>query len=50
MDHFSMWLMETRVFPWLYWHRVLNARRHARHFMKQYAPLVRALGLALKQP
>jgi sulfide:quinone oxidoreductase len=50
MERWSMWLVETRVFPWVYWHRVLKGRLHESRFMKPFAPLVRALGLALKQP
>ncbi|MDM7938356.1 MAG: FAD/NAD(P)-binding oxidoreductase [Cyanobium sp. CZS 48M] len=49
-ERWSMFLVETRVFPWVYWHRVLKGRLHESRFIKPFAPLVRALGLAFKQP
>ncbi|MDM7954685.1 MAG: FAD/NAD(P)-binding oxidoreductase [Cyanobium sp. CZS 25K] len=49
-ERWSMFLVETRVFPWVYWHRVLKGRLHESRFLKPLAPLVRALGLAFKQP
>lgn len=49
-ERWSMFLVETRVFPWVYWHRVLKGRLHESRFLKPFAPLVRALGLAFKQP
>jgi sulfide:quinone oxidoreductase len=49
-ERWSMWLVETRVFPWVYWHRVLKGRLHESRFLKPFAPLVRALGLGLKEP
>ena len=48
-ERWSMWLVETRVFPWVYWHRVLKGRLHESRFLKPFAPLVRALGLARKE-
>ena len=44
-----MYLVEARVFQWVYWHRVLKGRLHESRFMKPFAPLVRWLGLALKE-
>jgi sulfide:quinone oxidoreductase len=49
-ERWSMFLVETRVFPWVYWHRVLKGRQHESRFLKPFKPLVRALGLAFKQP
>jgi len=49
-ERWSMFLVETRVFPWVYWNRVLNGRLHESRFLKPLAPLARALGLAFKQP
>jgi sulfide:quinone oxidoreductase len=49
-ERWSMWLVETRVFPWVYWHRVLKGKLHESRFMKPFAPLVRWLGLAFKAP
>lgn len=48
-ERWSMWLVETRVFPWVYWHRVLKGSLHESRFLKPFAPLVRWLGLALKE-
>ena len=48
-ERWSMWLVETRVFPWVYWHRVLKGRLHESRVMKPLAPLVRWFGLALKE-
>jgi sulfide:quinone oxidoreductase len=48
-ERWSMFLVETRVFPWVYWHRVLKGRLHESRFIKPFAPLVRALGLARKE-
>ncbi len=45
-ERWSMFLVETRVFPWVYWHRVLKGRLHESRFLKPFGPLVRALGLA----
>jgi sulfide:quinone oxidoreductase len=49
-ERWSMFLVETRLFPWVYWHRVLKGRLHESRFLRPFAPLVRALGLAFKQP
>jgi sulfide:quinone oxidoreductase len=49
-ERWSMFLVETRVFPWVYWHRVLKGRLHESRFLKPFAPLVRVLGLARKEP
>jgi sulfide:quinone oxidoreductase len=49
-ERWSMFLVEARVYPWVYWHRVLKGRLHESRFMKPFIPLVRALGLAFKQP
>jgi sulfide:quinone oxidoreductase len=49
-ERWSMFVVETRVFPWVYWHRVLKGRLHESRFLKPFKPLVRALGLARKEP
>jgi sulfide:quinone oxidoreductase len=49
-ERWSMFLVETRVFPWVYWHRVLKGRLHESRFLKPFKPLVRRLGLAFEQP
>ncbi|MFY8147681.1 MAG: NAD(P)/FAD-dependent oxidoreductase [Prochlorococcaceae cyanobacterium] len=48
-ERWSMFLVETRVFPWVYWHRVLKGRLHESRFLKPFKPLVWALGLARKE-
>jgi sulfide:quinone oxidoreductase len=48
-ERWSMFLVETRVFPWVYWHRVLKGRLHESRFLKPFAPLVRVLGLTRKE-
>ena len=48
-ERWSMFLIETRVFPWVYWHRVLKGRLHESRFLKPFKPLVRTLGLARKE-
>jgi len=48
-ERWSMFLVETRVLPWVYWHRVLKGRLHESRVMKPFAPLVRELGLARKE-
>jgi sulfide:quinone oxidoreductase len=48
-ERWSMFLVETRVFPWVYWHRVLKGRLHESRFLKPFGPLVRALGLARRE-
>ncbi len=48
-ERWSMWLVETRLFPWIYWHRVLRGRLHEGRFLKPFAPLVRWLTLAHRQ-
>jgi sulfide:quinone oxidoreductase len=48
-ERWSMFLVETRVFPWVYWHRVLKGRLHESRFLKPFKPLVRTLGLARKE-
>ena len=48
-ERWSMFLVETRVFPWVYWHRVLKGRLHESRFLKPFGLLVRVLGLARKE-
>ena len=48
-ERWSMFLVETRVFPWVYWHRVVKGRLHESRFLKPFGPLVRALGLARRE-
>ena len=44
-ERWSMSLVETRVFSWVYWHRVLKGCLHESRFLKPIKPLVRVLGL-----
>lgn len=45
-----MWLMKTRMLPWLYWHRMLAGFPHESRFLKPLAPLVHALRLDYREP
>jgi len=44
-ERWSLWLMKTRLLPWLYWNRMLPGHPHEGHYLRPLAPLVRALGL-----
>jgi sulfide:quinone oxidoreductase len=48
-ERWSMYLVEARVFPWVYWHRLLKGRLHQSRFLKPFESLVRWFGLALKE-
>jgi sulfide:quinone oxidoreductase len=48
-ERWSMWLVETRVFPWIYWNRALKGKPLEARFLKPFKPLVRALGLPRKE-
>ena len=48
-ERWSMWLVETRIFPWIYWNRALKGQPLEARYLKPFAPLVRALGLARKE-
>jgi sulfide:quinone oxidoreductase len=49
-ERWSMWLMKTRMLPWLYWNRMLPGHPHEGRYLRPLAPLVHALGLDYRQP
>lgn len=44
-ERWSLWLMKTRLLPWLYWNRMLPGHPHEGRYLRPLAPLVHALGL-----
>ncbi len=44
-ERWSLWLLKTRLLPWLYWHRVLRGLPHEGRYLKPLAPLVHWLRL-----
>jgi sulfide:quinone oxidoreductase len=44
-ERWSLWLLKTRLLPWLYWHRVLRGRPHEGRYLRFLAPLVHWLRL-----
>ncbi|MFN9569587.1 MAG: NAD(P)/FAD-dependent oxidoreductase, partial [Cyanobacteriota bacterium] len=49
-ERWSMWLLKTRVLPWLYWHRMLLGLPHEGRHLQHLAPLVRLLRLNYREP
>jgi sulfide:quinone oxidoreductase len=49
-ERWSMWLMKTKLLPWLYWNRMLKGLPHESRYLKPLAPLVRALRLDYREP
>jgi sulfide:quinone oxidoreductase len=49
-ERWSMWLMKTRMLPWLYWNRMLKGLPHESRYLKPFAPLVRLLRLNYREP
>lgn len=45
-----MWLMKTRMLPWLYWNRMIKGLPHESRYLKPFAPLVHGLGLDYREP
>jgi sulfide:quinone oxidoreductase len=45
----SMWLMKTRLLPWLYWNRMLPGKPHESRYLKPFAPLVHLLRLDYRE-
>ena len=44
-ERWSMWLLKTRLLPWLYWQRMLKGLPHEGRYLKPLAPLVHWLRL-----
>lgn len=49
-ERWSMWLLKTKLLPWLYWNRMLPGHPHEGRFLKPLAPLVHALRLDYRAP
>ncbi|MEB3322308.1 MAG: FAD/NAD(P)-binding oxidoreductase [Synechococcaceae cyanobacterium] len=49
-ERWSMWLLKTRVLPWLYWNRMLPGHPHEGRWLQPLAPLVHALRLDYREP
>ena len=49
-ERWSMWLMKTKMLPWLYWNRMLKGLPHESRYLKPFAPLVRLLRLDYREP
>jgi sulfide:quinone oxidoreductase len=49
-ERWSMWLMKTRMLPWLYWNRMIKGLPHESRYLKPFAPLVRLLRLDYREP
>lgn len=45
-----MWLMKTKILPWLYWNRMIKGLPHESQYLKPLAPLVRLLRLDYREP
>ncbi len=44
-ERWSMWLLKTRMLPWLYWNRMLRGLPHEGRLLRPLAPLAHALRL-----
>jgi len=49
-ERWSMWLMKTKMLPWLYWNRMIQGLPHESRYLKPFAPLVHLLGLDYREP
>jgi sulfide:quinone oxidoreductase len=49
-ERWSMWLMKTRLLPWLYWNRMIKGFPHEGAFLKPWAPLIHLLRLDYREP
>jgi sulfide:quinone oxidoreductase len=45
-----MWLMKTKMLPWLYWNRMIKGLPHESRYLKPFAPLVHLLRLDYREP
>jgi len=48
-ERWSMWLMKTKVLPWLYWNRMIKGLPHESRFLKPFSPLIHALRLDYRE-
>jgi sulfide:quinone oxidoreductase len=49
-ERWSMWLMKTKMLPWLYWNRMIKGLPHESRYLKPLAPLVHLLKLDYREP
>lgn len=49
-ERWSMWLMKTKMLPWLYWNRMIRGLPHESRYLKPFAPLVHLLRLDYREP
>jgi sulfide:quinone oxidoreductase len=49
-ERWSMWLMKTKMLPWLYWNRMIKGLPHESRYLKPFAPLVHWLGQDYREP
>jgi sulfide:quinone oxidoreductase len=45
-----MWLMKTRMLPWLYWNRMIKGLPHEGRYLRPFRPLVHLLRLDYREP
>ncbi len=48
-ERWSMWLMKTKMLPWLYWNRMIKGLPHESRYLKPFAPLVHLLRLDYRE-
>jgi sulfide:quinone oxidoreductase len=49
-ERWSMWLMKTKMLPWLYWNRMIKGLPHESRYLKPFAPVAHVLGLDYREP
>jgi|LakMenEpi03Aug12_release.lakeMendotaPanAssembly.Ray.scaffolds.fasta_scaffold19711_2 sulfide:quinone oxidoreductase len=49
-ERWSMWLMKTRMLPWLYWNRMIKGLPHEGRYLRPFRPLVHLLRLDYREP
>ena len=49
-ERWSLWLVKTRLLPWLYWNRMLRGAPHEAAWLQPLAPLAHALRLDHRPP
>lgn len=48
-ERWSLWLMKTRLLPWLYWNRMLPGLPHEGRYLRPLAPVAHALRLDYRE-
>ena len=49
-ERWSLWLMKTRMLPWLYWNRMIKGLPHEGRYLRPFRPLVHLLRLDYHEP